>query len=190
MLLSGCKVQSDIQKPIEFQKEIGSQIIDFIHCIVKNSDLAFINEDIMWWKDNLGINDSDNKMILEDLDNWIGKYKFFESASVPNGPIIIMDYEIEIYKTSKGYYAEILIDGQTTMVRVRAKVTGNENFIHLKFLEYLPDHKIGLCSEIDDILISFERKNEMIYTYWGKIEPMLVENEKSGKVFLKKLSKT
>ena len=98
----------------------------------------------------------------------------------------MMDYEIEIYKENDNYYAEIAMDGQTTLVRAKAKVDGEEEFISLRFLKYLPDHGVGLCSEINDVLISFKKENGDIYTYWGEIGPMLYINDESGNVYFEK----
>ena len=70
----------------------------------------------------------------DNLDKWVGEYKIFESASEPNGPLIMIDYEIEIYKENDNYYAEIAMDGQTALVRAKAKVDGEEEFISLRFL--------------------------------------------------------
>ena len=183
ILLSGCKVQPDMQRSIKLQKVISNQTFIICRCLANNSDLLAVYESIMNMNSQIDFNDSDNQMTSTDLDNWVGEYKFSESASEPNGPFMMMDYEVEIYKKNDNYYADIAIDGQTTLVRAKARVEGNEDSISLRFLEYLPEHRIGLCSEINDVLISFGKENENIYTYWGEIGPMLYKNEESGKVY-------
>lgn len=125
-------------------------------------------------------NASDNR---ESLDLWIGNYKFSE---VSGEPIMVMDYEIDIYQEDGKYFADIYQDGQTTMVRVRARVYGNEEWISMVFEEYLPDHSIGLNCEGESVLLSFRSDNENICTYWGSIEPMLYDNESSGGVYFEK----
>ena len=187
ILLSGCKVQTDIQKTMKMQKVINNQTFVISRCLVNNCDLVNVYEEIMDMNREINSNDSDAQMTLTDLDDWVGEYKFFESASEPNGPLIMMDYEIEIYKENDNYYAEIAMDGQTTLVRAKAKVDGEEEFISLRFLEYLPDHGVGLCSEINDVLISFKKENGDIYTYWGEIGPMLYKNDESGNVYFEKV---
>lgn len=186
ILLSGCKVQTDMQRSMKLQKAISDQTFIISRCLVNNCDLVAVYEDVMDMNSEINFNDSDDQMTLTNLDNWVGEYKFFESASEPNGPLIMMDYVIEIYKKNDNYYAEIAIDGQTTLVRAKAKVDGDEDFISLRFLEYLPDHRVGLCSEINDVLISFKKENGDIYTYWGEILPMLYKNEESGNVYFEK----
>ena len=187
IVLSGCTVQSDMQRSIKLQRIISNQAFVIGHYLVNSCGLLDVYEEAMDMNSESNSNNSDNQIISIDLDNWVGEYKFFESASEPNGPIIMMNYEIEIYKKDDNYYAEIAIDGQTTLVRAKAKVEGNEDFIKLSFLQYLPNHRVGLCSEINDLLISFKKENEDIYTYWGEIGPMLYKNEESGNVYFEKV---
>lgn len=123
--------------------------------------------------------------ISTDLESWCGEYRFSESSAQPD-ILMIMDYKMEIYEEEGDYYADIAMDGQTTLARAKAKVYGDEEWISLTFLEYLPDNIIGISSEKNDVLISFRRENEEIYTYWGDIKPMFYENEKSGKVYFTK----
>ncbi|MBP3459739.1 MAG: hypothetical protein J6K58_11085 [Lachnospiraceae bacterium] len=127
------------------------------------------------------------KFLLKEnnLDSWIGVYKFSESANEPDGPFMMMDYEIKIYK-EEDYYADIIIDGQTTLARAKAEVYGNREWISLTFLEYLPENIIGMYAKKNDVLISFRKDNREIYTYWGEIEPMLYDNEESGKIYFQK----
>lgn len=134
----------------------------------------------------IGCNNYEKFLLKEnDLDSWIGVYEFSESANEPEGPFMIMNYEIKIYK-EEYYYADIIIDGQTTLARAKAEIYGNEEWISLTFLEYLPENIIGIYAKKNDVLISFRKDNQEIYTYWGKIEPMLYDNEESGKIYFQK----
>lgn len=124
------------------------------------------------------------------LDSWIGEYEFHENiGSAEEPPFMFLDYKIKIYKdASQSYYANILIDGQTTAASGKAKVIGNEKWIDLIFLEYLPDHiSGGFPNKEDSILISFERVDGMLLTYWGEILPMLYDNEEPGRIYFEKV---
>ncbi|WP_373000353.1 DUF5991 domain-containing protein [Lutispora sp.] len=112
------------------------------------------------------------------LESWVGNYIFSEYAP----PDQNMFYTISIYKENNEYYAEINIDGFQTIARLMTKVSGNEKSIKLIFEKYLPDNQFELYNE-GDILLSFEKSNSDIYTSWGKIQPMIQNNNKSGKVY-------
>lgn len=118
------------------------------------------------------------------LDIWVGEYKFDEATSGP--PPMVMDYKMEIYEEEGRYFAEIEAMGQTTMASAKAEVDGNENEISLIFREYLPDHIIGLKCEKGDIVLRLVREGGELHTYWGKMKPLLYENEESGKIYFTK----
>lgn len=121
------------------------------------------------------------------LDSWMGSYKYMESYSGEDTPFMFMSYEISIYKEEGNYYAEISIDGQTTMAHARARVYGSENWISMVFEDYYPDHLVGgFLNHGNSVLISLQKEEEEILTYWGEITPMLHENEPSGKCYFEK----
>jgi len=119
----------------------------------------------------------------EDLSTWVGEYTFGEDYFEPDSAPLIMDYKVTIYSQKDDYFANIEIMGQTTAVSVKAKLYGDEEWISLIFLEYLPNHVIGLSSKDNSVLLSFRKEESDIYTYWGEIEPMLYENQDSGKIY-------
>lgn len=51
--------------------------------------------------------------------------------------------------------------------------------------EYLPDHISGGYADgiQGDSLLKFWKDKEKMYTDWGKIQPMLEENDESGKEY-------
>lgn len=118
------------------------------------------------------------------LAAWVGEYEFEESTS--GSPPMGMAYEIEIYEEEGRYFAEIEKMGQTTMASAKAEVDGDENEISLLFKEYLPDHVIGLKCDKGDVVLRFVRQNEELYTYWEKMQPLLYENEESGRIYFVK----
>lgn len=121
------------------------------------------------------------------LEYWVGEYEFRESVSEPI--LMMMDYRMKIYRDNDTYYADIEIDGQTTLARIRAEagLESGSDRIELVFCEYLPGHiNGGANAEEGEVLLVLERKNGEILTHWGKIVPMLYENEESGKVYFVK----
>jgi hypothetical protein len=127
-------------------------------------------------------NSEGNKTITVSptLESWIGDYTFSEFAP----PDQNMFYTISLYKENSDYYAKISIDGFQTIERLQAKVSGDENSIILLFYKYLPDNQFEPYTE-GDTLLSFEKRNSDLYTSWGKIQPMLESNIKSGEEYFK-----
>ena len=111
---------------------------------------------------------------------WVGNYTF--SEFVP--PDQNMFYGISIIKEDDGYYTEISIDGFQTVGRLKAKVEGDRNSINLIFNEYLPDN-MSEPYKVGEVLLSFERKNSELITFWGKIRPIDQINTKSESVCFK-----
>lgn len=129
------------------------------------------------------VNTSENdgtKKAPVTLESWVGNYIFSEYAP----PDQNMFYTISIYKENNEYYSKINIDGFQTIVRLQAKVSGDEKTIELLFASYLPDNQFEPYDE-GDILLSLEKRDSDIYTLWGKIQPMIESNKKSGKVYFK-----
>ncbi len=115
------------------------------------------------------------------LQSWIGNYTFSEYAP----PDQNMFYTISIFKDFNDYNAKISIDGFQTIIRLQAKVIGDEKSIKLVFNEYLPDNRFETYNE-GDILLSFKKRDSSeIYTTWGEIQPMLESNNKSSEVYFK-----
>ena len=123
----------------------------------------------------------DESGITSSLETWVGDYTFSEYAP----PDQNMLYSISIYNEENAYYADIYIDGFQTMERLRAKVIDDKNSVKLVFESYLPDNQFELF-EAGDILLSFEKSGSELLTNWAGIEPMVVDNNVSGKVYFQK----
>ena len=123
-------------------------------------------------------------IINEKLESWVGDY-YFEEVGSPTHHC--MEYNIAIYNESGEYYANISIDGWLTLYRLKAKVVGDDKFIKLVFCEYLPDSYVPEYAqmEVDVVLLSFERNEADLLTYWGCIEPFTPQNEESGRIYFK-----
>lgn len=111
------------------------------------------------------------------LDSWIGNYTFSEFAPSDQN----MFYGLWVYEENGEYFADISIDGFQTLARVKARVIGDDKTVDFLFCAYLPDNQHEPYTE-GDILLSFERKDSVLLTTWGKIQPMLEENAKSDVV--------
>lgn len=127
------------------------------------------------------INTVDNNQ-GNDLDEWIGKYHFQEAYDGEEYAPLIMDYEITIFKENDNYYANVEVIGQTTRVDVKAEIFGSDKWISLVYLENLSDIVTGK-NKINEVLLSFKKEENIIYTYWGGITPMLNENDVSGQTY-------
>ena len=159
-----------------FGENIAKTITEYN--ILKNYKM--IDDCLAEYKDNYLEVQNNNAELVQ----WVGEYKFDEAASGP--PPMVMSYEIEIYEEEGKYFAEIEQIGQTTMAYIKAEVRGNKDEIYLLFNEYLPDNVWGPLCEEGDILIKFAKEKGKLCTYWGKIAPLLNENEELGKVYFVK----
>lgn len=119
-----------------------------------------------------------------ELNEWIGDYGYLEVISEP--VLMLMGFEISIYAEESGYYADVRIVGQTTDVHAKARVYGDAEWISLVLEEYLPDNMIGLNADPGSVLLSFRKEADVLYTYWGEVGPMIIDNEISGKVYFEK----
>lgn len=112
----------------------------------------------------------------KDLDSWIGEYSYVAVISHNSGLLnYIIEYNINIYKQDKEYYAKITNEGWQTQVRTLASVKGNEKKIDIIFLETLPDDHIYDSERYDagEVLLQFQRDGTGIITVW---KAMKMEN--------------
>jgi len=126
--------------------------------------------------------DAKLKSFTDYHQSWIGLYSFNEFAESPIGSNLTMIYQIFIYEEDGRYYANVIIDGNLTMVRDRALVKGNSESIDLVFDSFLPDSpNVSLDIEIEaSVLLTFTRQGSEIITTWGMIRPALEANEEPG----------
>ena len=125
------------------------------------------------------------------LDEWIGTYKFLESARHAAAPDLFdfWSYSIEIYREQREYYAALDFTGHLLWIEGRAKVCGNEERIDLIFEQY----SLGYVSSTayfdeGDLLLSFEKEGEKLLTFWGEMKPALLQNESDGNIYFIKES--
>lgn len=123
----------------------------------------------------------------ENLDSWIGTYTFDEVYAEEGYAPMFMDYDVKIYKEDEQYYADVVINGHMTAIDVKAQVYGDDEWISLVLREYNSDHITGLSYMENTIMFSMRREEEQIYTYWGVLTPLLLENSESGKIYFEKI---
>lgn len=118
---------------------------------------------------------------------WIGAYQFDEDGGKTAGGTAINIYHLlEIRESADGLMATLKSNGFQTSVDLicTAKVENNKLFIY--FVGYGEDNVFEKYTE-GDLLLTLERnKDNKILTFWGKFQPSIEKNEKSGKVYFRK----
>ncbi|MDL2302457.1 DUF5991 domain-containing protein [Lachnospiraceae bacterium OttesenSCG-928-D06] len=117
-------------------------------------------------------------------DFWVGNYTFYEFAP-PNQN---MRYLITI-EDEDDLFAYVKIDGFQTIMRMKAKVLINDDEIMLEFYEHYFDEEgntsIWEVYSKGDILLTLKVQDDILFTEWGKIQPLMTANEKPGQYFTK-----
>lgn len=108
------------------------------------------------------------------LKSWLGEYTFSEGYSEPGYAPLAMEYYLKIYEDNDKYYADIEIDGNLTMTRIRAELAGDKNWISLLYLCSLQDNMFVDFYSKNSVLLSLKKDDAQVYTYWGEIQPMLL----------------
>lgn len=116
---------------------------------------------------------------------WIGEY-YYEEFIPPN---IGRCYLITIYEEN-GLYAYIKGDGFQTRDRIKAKIWTRQNEILFEFYDYYIDedgnNSMSLIYTENDILLKFKMENDLLITEWGKLQPVISENEPPGFYFVRR----
>ena len=123
-----------------------------------------------------------------NMEVWLGGYRFFEFTDETIGSPHFRTILINIHCEEGVLTANISQDGRMVFGRARALVVGDNNQIDLFLLEYVQELRIGFWdAEENDILLSFVRIEDEIYTYWGFIQPILNTSPESGEVAFERL---
>ena|GEM_PF-4454464 len=147
----------------------------------KNLDFYIdFEKEIVWFE----LSGYENRRTSPEADSnpWVGSYSFYEFIESQWGSSINMQYDIIIYETGGEYHADLIIDGFQTMLRAKAIIQGNNEAIDLVFDSYSSDN-LHEWFNAGDILLTFTRDYEGIITTWGKLQPIIAENEKAGVYF-------
>lgn len=123
-------------------------------------------------------------------NSWVGSYEFDEDGGkTAGGTAIFVNHRIDISETDDGLIAMIQSNGYQTSKDLvgKAKEQGDKLLI---YFEYYGENNVFETYEKGDLLLTLERKKNDILTTWGKFQPIVPKNEKSGKVYFRKLIKT
>lgn len=128
--------------------------------------------------------DIDLQYDRHEWDQWIGDYHFDEFAL----PHQNMDYKMSIAKHPESSLLSVYleVDGSQTMTRKKARVVGNANYIEIVFDSSGDDDMFPDSYLPGEIIVSFSRKGDELYTAWGRLKPMLPENNAPGRYFEKR----
>lgn len=124
------------------------------------------------------------------LNKWVGKYSFEESAkNVTGDGAQTWNYVIDVKaKDDKSLVAEIQVDGFQTMSRIEAEVKPSEKSADFIFTKYMPENMFEIYKKGDKLFtLQMNDKGEMV-TNWDKMKPNVLDNQKSGKVMIKKIA--
>ena len=118
---------------------------------------------------------------------WTGVYEFSEDGGKTTGgtPINIF-HTLEIRGAADGLMATLKSDGYQTSVNLICTAKAENNKLLIYFADYGENNMFENYKQ-NDLLLTLERKSENeILTFWGKFQPSIAKNEKSGKVYFVK----
>lgn len=123
---------------------------------------------------------------------WVGTYEFNEDGGkTTGGTEIFISHQIEIRETGDSLIATLQSNGYQTSkdLIATAKTEGNKLMI---YFESYGENNVFETFEPGDLLLTLERmtvKNKTeILTHWNKFLPVVTKNEKSGRVYFKKVN--
>lgn len=124
-------------------------------------------------------------------NNWAGTYEFDEDGGkTAGGTTIFIHHQLEIRETDDGLMAFIQSNGYQTSKDLicTTKIAGSK--ISIYFESYGEDNAFESYEE-GDLLFTLEKQSSKgknsILTHWGKFLPVVPKNEKSGKIYFKKI---
>ena len=129
--------------------------------------------------------------VVQAQTAWTGAYEFEEDGGkTAGGTQVYVNHRLEIRETDDGYAAFLKSNGFQTSIDLicTAKAEGGKLLIY--FADYGEDNAFEAYKE-GDLLLTLEMKTAKnkteILTYWNKFQPLVPKNEKSGKVYFRKL---
>lgn len=121
---------------------------------------------------------------------WLGSYEFGEDGGkTAGGTVIFISHQIDILESDDGLIAMIKSNGYQTSKDLVATTKIEGSKISFYFESYGEDNMFENY-EKGDLLFSLERKTvkgkTQILTFWGKFQPVVPKNEKTGKVYFQR----
>lgn len=129
--------------------------------------------------------------IVSAQKQWIGTYEFNEDGGTTAGGTSIQVYHtIEVTEADEGLIVFIKSQGYQTSRDIVGKASVAGNKLIIRFESYGEDN-VFENFEREDLLLTLEQKNEkgknILLTHWGKFEPVIPKNERSGKTYFVKV---
>jgi hypothetical protein len=123
---------------------------------------------------------------------WVGAYEFDEDGGKnAGGTAIFINHQLEVRETAGGaLMATLQSNGYQTSKDLicTAKTEGNKLLI---YFESYGENNVLETFEQGDLLLALKKKTAkgktQILTFWSKFQPVVPKNEKSGKVYFRKI---
>ena len=122
---------------------------------------------------------------------WLGSYSFDENGGKTTGGIaILVTHQIDVVESDDGLIATIESNGYQTSKDLicTTKVEGAKLLI---YFDSYGENNVFEPYEKGDLLLTLERRTTKgkieILTFWGKFQPIIPKNEKTGKVYFTKI---
>ena len=124
---------------------------------------------------------------------WLGSYSFDEDGGkTAGGTAIFVSHRIDIVESDDGLIATIQSNGYQTSKDLIC-TTKIENDKLLIYFDSYGENNIFEPYKKGDLLLTLERKitkgKTEILTYWGKFQPSVPKNEKTGKIYFQRSTK-
>jgi hypothetical protein len=123
-------------------------------------------------------------------DDWTGSFEFYEDGGkTAGGTPIFVAHLLDIVETDDGLVAMIQSNGYQTSRDLVGLVKPDGNKLLIYFEEYGENNTFQTFKK-GDLLLTLERRTEkgktVILTTWGKFQPVVPKNEKSGQIYFVK----
>lgn len=121
---------------------------------------------------------------------WTGIYEFSEDGGKTAGGTPIQIFHlIDVRESADGLMAAVKSNGFQTSADLICTTKTENNKLLIYFAGYGEDNIFENFKE-GDLLLTLEQKDGKILTHWGKFQPSIEKNNKSGKVYFRKLKVT
>ena len=121
---------------------------------------------------------------------WLGSYSFDEDGGKNADDVaIFISHQIDVNESDDGLIVSIQSNGYQTSKDLicTAKAQGAKLLI---YFDSYGENNIFEPYEKGDLLLTLEQKSVKgkteILTFWGKFQPIVPKNEKTGKVYFRK----
>jgi hypothetical protein len=121
---------------------------------------------------------------------WLGSYAFDEDGGkTAGGTAIFISHQLDLAEAEGGLMATLQSNGYQTSrdLICTARIEGARLLIHF---DSYGENNVFEPYEQGDLLLTLERRTVKgrteILTHWGKFQPVVPKNEKTGKVYFTK----